>query len=112
MPTAKIINELIENTFYDDDLQSYIDDVTSDLIINGSKVGPKDFIRDYASSVGKITDSQLRSLNPELIDSLIESGYFMTDEGINQTFILNDKQKLRVARLRIKNDYILICINM
>jgi hypothetical protein len=97
--------EIINKTKgYDgDNLQGYIDNTIKGLIINGSKVEAKDFIRDYAAEGVKIEDNQLKSLRPEVLDSLIESGYFLT-KGKNQTNLLSPKQQLRVIRIKIQNN--------
>jgi predicted nucleic-acid-binding protein len=83
-------------------LQGYIEDEIRGLVINGSQVTDVDFIRDYAALGVKISDNQIKSLRPEVVNSLIESGYFLT-QGPNQTNILNPKQQLRVVRIKIQN---------
>lgn len=85
-----------------DNLQGYIDNEIRGLVINGSQVTDVDFIRDYAALGIEISDNQIKSLRPEVVNSLIESGYFLT-QGENQTNILNPKQQLRVVRIKIQN---------
>ena len=88
---------------YDDDnLQGYIDQEIKGLIINGSQVEAKDFIRDYSAEDIKISNENIKSLRPEVLDSLIESGYFLA-KGKEQTNLLSTKQQLRVIRMKIKN---------
>jgi hypothetical protein len=100
----KRYEEIIERTkdYKGDNLQGYIDNEIRGLVINGSQVTDEDFIRDYAALGVKISDNQLKSLRPEVLNSLIESDYFLTQGG-NQTNILNPKQQLRVARIKIQN---------
>jgi len=83
-------------------LQGYIDNEIRGLVINGSQVTDVDFIRDYAALGVKISDNQIKSLRPEVVNSLIEGGYFLT-KGSEQTNILNPKQQLRVVRIKIQN---------
>jgi len=98
-------SKIIEKTkgYEGNNLQGYIDHVIKGLVINGSQVEADDFIRDYASEGNKITDEQLKSLRPEVVDSLIESGYFLTYLGLEQVELLPKKQKVRVIRLKIQN---------
>ena len=97
-------DEIVKKTkgYGGNNLQGYIDNVIKGLIINGSQVEAVDFIRDYASEGNKITDEQIKSLRPEVIDSLIETGYFLM-YGNKQIGLLSDKQQLRVVRLKIQN---------
>jgi hypothetical protein len=96
--------EIIERTkgYKGDNLQGYIEDEINGLVINGSQVTDVDFIRDYAALGFKISDNQLKSLRPEVLNSLIETDYFLT-KGSEQTNILTPKQQLRVARIKIQN---------
>jgi hypothetical protein len=99
-------DEIVKKTkgYQGDNLQGYIDNVIKGLVINGSQVEAVDFIRDYASEGNKITDGQLKSLRPEVIDSLIETGYFLNYLGQEQIELLSDKQRLRVVRLKMQNN--------
>ena len=101
MKYEEILNKT--KAYIDDNLQGYIDNAIKDLILNGSKVQAPDFIRDYAALGKNIKNNQIKSLRPEVIDSLIESGYFIT-VGKNQSHLLNDKQQLRVIRIKIQNN--------
>ena len=96
--------EIIERTrgYKGDNLQGYIENEINGLVINGSQVTDVDFIRDYAALGFKISDNQLKSLRPEVVNSLIETDYFLT-KGSEQTNILTPKQQLRVARIKIQN---------
>jgi len=98
-------SEIVEKTkgYKGDNLQGYIDNAIKGLVINGSQVESVDFIRDYASEGNKITDEQLKSLRPEVVDSLIETGYFLRYLGMEQVELLSEKQKVRVTRLKIQN---------
>ena len=84
-------------------LQGYIDNEIKGLIINGSQVEAKDFIRDYAAEGDYISDGQIKSLRPEVINSLIEGGYFLS-KGSEQTDLLSSNQYLRVIRIKIQNN--------
>jgi len=87
---------------YDDDnLQGYIDQEIKGLIINGSQVEAKDFIRDLYAEDIKISNENIKSLRPEVLDSLIESGYFLA-KGEKQTNLLSTKQQLRVVRIKLQ----------
>ncbi len=99
-------DEIVKKTkgYQGDNLQGYIDNIIKGLVINGSQVEAVDFIRDYASEGNKITDGQLKSLRPEVIDSLIETGYFLMYIGYEQIELLSDKQQLRVVRLKMQNN--------
>ena len=98
-------DEIVKKTkgYEGNNLQGYIDNVIKGLVINGSQVEAVDFIRDYASEGNKITDGQIKSLRPEVIDSLIETGYFLTYLGLEQVDLLSDKQRLRIVRLKAQN---------
>ena len=98
-------DEIIKKTkgYEGDNLQGYIDNAIKDLIINGSQVEAPDFIRDYAAEGGYISDGQIKSLRPEVINSLIESGYFLSI-GSEQVNLLSSNQHLRVIRIKIQNN--------
>jgi hypothetical protein len=93
---------ILSTKYTRDNLQDYITNTTTDLVVNGSKVEPVDFIRDYVANNHALTDRQIASLSDEIKDSLVESGYFLT-KGVNQTGVLNDRQKKRVIRLKLEN---------
>ena len=99
-------SEIVEKTkgYEGNNLQGYIDNAIKGLVINGSQVEAVDFIRDYASEGNKMTDGQIKSLRPEVLDSLIETGYFLTYLGLEQVELLSDKQRLRIVRLKMQND--------
>lgn len=97
---------LLSTKYTRDDLQDYIIKVTDGMVVNGSRVEPVDFIRDYVANNHELKDRQITSLSDDVKDSLIESGYFLT-KGANQTGILNDKQKRRVIRLKLENRMVL-----
>jgi hypothetical protein len=93
---------LLSTKYARNNLQEYITKATAGLVVNGSKVEPVDFIRDYVANNHELTDRQIESLSDEVKDSLVESGYFLT-KGVNQTGVLNDRQKKRVIRLKLEN---------
>ena len=93
---------LLSTKYTRNNLQEYITKATDGLVVNGSKVEPVDFIRDYVANNHELTDRQIESLSDEVKDSLVESGYFLT-KGVNQTGVLNDRQKKRVIRLKLEN---------
>lgn len=99
----RIYSEVLSKKFEGDDLQGYIDEKTSNLIINKSKVKGEDFIRDFAAKHRYFTDEQIKSLRPSLVDSLIEGGYFLTYTNEKQVEFLSDKQKLRLLRIKVRN---------
>jgi len=93
---------ILSTKYTRDNLQDYIINMTTNLIVNGSKVEPVDFIRDYVANNHALTDRQIASLSDEIKDSLVESGYFLT-KGVSQSGVLNDRQKKRVIRLKLEN---------
>ena len=105
----KILQET--KSYQGDNLQGYIDHAIKGLVINGSQVEAVDFIRDYAATGVRIDDDKLRSLRPEVMDSLIEGGYFISN-GQKQEHLLNDKQALRVIRLKVQNKKVLSYNNL
>ena len=100
----KRYEEIIKRTkdYKGGNLQGHIDNEIKGLVINGSQVTDVDFIRDYAALDVRILNNQIKSLRPEVVNSLIEGGYFLT-KGLEQTNILNPKQQLRVVRIKIQN---------
>jgi hypothetical protein len=93
---------LLSKKYTGGDLQGYIEIKTDKLVVNGSKVEAVDFIRDYVANGHALTDRQLASLSDDVKDSLVEAGYFL-NMGVNQTGVLNDRQKKRVIRLKLEN---------
>lgn len=93
-------SKLVSTLFHDDNLGEYILDQTKNLYVHGSKISPEDFIRDYVANGNYIIDAQFHSLTPEMIESLIESGY----DFIHSYNFLTQKQKNRVVALKIKSN--------
>lgn len=98
----RMYNDLLEIKFDGNDMQGYIEQSIRGLIVNGGQVLKLDFIRDYAAVGHEISDEQVKSLDDTNKDSLIESGYFIR---ANQSHLLSPRQRARVARIKINNNY-------
>ena len=94
--------EALEKRYEGDDLQSYFDKLSKELVVNGENVKSVDIVRDYVANEHKITSEQFNTLRDEVKDSLIESGYFLKRNS--EDYNLNDKQLGRIVRLKISND--------
>jgi hypothetical protein len=91
---------LITKAFSGLDLNTYIKDVTRDLELNNSPVTPSDFLRDYLSTSIRLMSAQIKSLDDELKETLIDIGYQLYDDDF---LILEDKFKTRYIKNVIKN---------
>ena len=97
--------EALEEIYDGDDLQSYFDKLSKELVVNGENVKSVDIVRDYVANSHEITKEQFNTLRDEVKDSLIESGYFLNYPSYG--FKLNNKQIGRIARLLLKEGHLL-----
>jgi hypothetical protein len=91
---------LITKMFSGDDLNTYIKDVTRDLELNNSPVTPSDFLRDYLSTSIRLKSVQIKSLDDELKETLIDIGYELYDDDFE---VLEEKYKKKYIKNIIKN---------
>lgn len=105
---AELLDKVKDN-FVGDDLQGVVDRSINNLVINGARVTGGDFIRDLAANQMDFTLQQLKSLNKETMDSLIEAGYFVNKYVSEYDYkdIFTPTQINRIIKLKIENDTIL-----
>jgi len=103
----KTYSDVVEDVggFEGNDLMSYINLKINGLVINGSEIIPEDFIRDVAASGVEFGTMQLSTLTPSVIDSLIESGYFINKDY--HVLRLTQKQTYRIIKLKLNNGHVL-----
>ena len=94
--------EALEDGYEGDDLQSYFDKLSKELVVNGENVKSVDIVRDYAANLHKISPEQFNTLRDDVKDSLIESKYFINNGS--DKYNLTDKQLARIVRLKKIDD--------
>jgi hypothetical protein len=102
---AEILDKIKAN-FIGDDLQEVVDRYANNLVVNGSKITPADFIRDLAANQMAFKLEQLQSLRKETMDSLIEVGYFVNKYIDSKLYdeVLSPTQINRIIKLKIDNN--------
>jgi hypothetical protein len=105
---AELLDKVKDN-FVADDLQGVVDRSIANLVINGARVTPGDFIRDLAANQMDFNTNQLKSLNKETMDSLIESGFFVNKYVSESDYsdMFSPTQINRIIKLKIDNNSML-----
>lgn len=96
--------EILSKKYHGDDLGSYIKSSIQGLVVNNSPVTTIDFIRDYVANVNDIDENQIKSLDDDMISSVIENGYQFNTRKFN---LLSEKHQKRYIKLAAANGYLI-----
>lgn len=94
-------SNLLDIRYFEDDLYDFIISSSQDIYVNGAKISPVDFARDYASRHRALTTEQLQSLSEDMISAIVEIGYEFAGAIVGS--VLNEKQYRRYLQLKINS---------
>lgn len=94
----KRYDELVSKEYKEDDFGNYVYNITKNLVVHGSNISPEDFLRDYTSK-HTIKGKQIMSLDDNLLNALIETGYSFLETYYKNR--LSPAQTQRAIKIRV-----------